>query len=237
MSSLHERLQLDLYTRYLSDSFFADIEVSLIRPRAKAGFAQIYEQIEQVLGGIKKKAGKAGASVQVLMPASDQLDPNVPGPRLDVLLTVRIQEIVPINLGPVGTGKTAEEIAEHCIQLGHQFTPFGGNILLFSSMVPTDAFDPRVTVDVSFSVKSGLQPVPKVARPAITAGGSLAFTLSCATAGAAIYYTTDGTYPGSGNTTATLYTGAVTLEAAATVRAAAQKDGLLPSDVVQLSIT
>jgi hypothetical protein len=60
--------------------------------------------------------------------------------------------------------------------------------------------------------------------------------LSCATAGAAIHYTTDGSYPTPSN--GTLYTEPFTLPAAGTViRAAAYKTGLNPGNVTELLIT
>lgn len=240
MSSLHQRLQLDLFGRLSADAYFSDLEVSLVRPRDKLGFTQIYELIDQILGGIRKKAGKAGASVQVLMPASDQLDPNVGGPRLDTLIIVRIQEMVVINMGPVGTLKTAEDIAERVIQLGHHFIPAGGNVLVFSDMMPTDAFDPKVTIDVSFAVKTGLVSLAKVARPVIAPASGAApqeITITCATVGAAIYYTTDGSYPSSANATATLYAAPFTQATAATIRAAAQLTNFQQSDIATVTLT
>jgi hypothetical protein len=90
---------------------------------------------------------------------------------------------------------------------------------------------PRGFVEYAVVMKTafGVGAVDKVATPgAEVAGASL--TLSCATSGAAIYYTLDGSYPGPGNAEAVLYAGAVTLAAGVfTLRAAGHKAGLAAS--------
>ena len=69
--------------------------------------------------------------------------------------------------------------------------------------------------------------------PTVEPGGSL--TLACATAGAAIYYTTDGSYPTPTN--GVLYDGPVTgLPTGTTVRAAAYAADMTPSDLTELEI-
>lgn len=93
---------------------------------------------------------------------------------------------------------------------------------------------------VAWSVKLNtplvLTALAKCAEPALTElTGTV--TITCATSGAAIYYTTDGTYPGSGNTAATLYTVPFPLTTAVALRAAAQKTGLMASDVVEADFT
>ncbi len=55
-------------------------------------------------------------------------------------------------------------------------------------------------------------------------------TLSCATEGASVYYTTDGTEP---TESGTLYTGAIALSESTTLRARAFKDGMNPSLTVE----
>ena len=69
-------------------------------------------------------------------------------------------------------------------------------------------------------------------------GGTFAATqnvsLSCATAGADIYYTLDGSVPTIGST---LYTGAFTLSATATVKAFAVKTGMTDSAVITMTFT
>ncbi len=64
--------------------------------------------------------------------------------------------------------------------------------------------------------------------------GSQSVTLSCTTAGADIYYTTDGSLPTAGST---LYIGAFTLNATATVKAIGVKPGMTDSRVLSVTFT
>lgn len=77
-----------------------------------------------------------------------------------------------------------------------------------------------------------LTPTADAAAGAVAPGTSVA--LSCATAGAAIYYTTDGSTPTSSST---LYSGAITISAPTTIKAIAVKTGMNDSDVMSLSYT
>lgn len=74
--------------------------------------------------------------------------------------------------------------------------------------------------------------------PTITLGptNSSNLTLTCATAGASIYYTTDGSYPEPEN--GTLYSAPFAMPDTGTlVRAAAYKTGLNPGDCLEFTIT
>jgi len=82
-------------------------------------------------------------------------------------------------------------------------------------------------------------PPGQVATPAATPGaGAVAagstVTLSTATAGASIYYTTDGTNPSSGST---LYAGAISITANVTLKAIAVKGGMSDSDILTAAYT
>lgn len=68
--------------------------------------------------------------------------------------------------------------------------------------------------------------------PIATFSTSASVTLSCATSGASIYYTIDGTEPTS--TAGTLYSGAITVSADTNVRARAYKAGNAPSDISEV---
>jgi hypothetical protein len=62
-------------------------------------------------------------------------------------------------------------------------------------------------------------------------------TMACATEGADIYYTTDGSFPGPGNDEATLYAGPIPdTEIGTEYRAAAYAPPLNPSDVLEFRI-
>ncbi|MBQ4277477.1 MAG: chitobiase/beta-hexosaminidase C-terminal domain-containing protein [Bacteroidaceae bacterium] len=68
----------------------------------------------------------------------------------------------------------------------------------------------------------------RCATPVITIGSSGATTITCATEGASIYYTTDGTTPTNASTP---YTGSFPAANGAVVKAIAYKDGYAASDV------
>ncbi len=90
----------------------------------------------------------------------------------------------------------------------------------------------NITIDFS-------DPYPQVATPTATPGaGAVAagstVTLSTATAGASIYYTTDGTNPSSGST---LYAGAISITANVTLKAIAVKGGMSDSDILTAAYT
>ncbi len=79
-----------------------------------------------------------------------------------------------------------------------------------------------------------------VAAPIFTPASGTKFTstqnvtIACATEGAKIYYTTDGTAP---TTASTLYNGAITINKTTTIKAIAVKDGMTDSAVVTATYT
>ena len=79
--------------------------------------------------------------------------------------------------------------------------------------------------------------MPTRPMPAISQAGAV-IALTCATSGASIYYTLDGSWPGSGNPEAVLYSAPVTLEAGShDLRVAAQKADHSPSIDISQTIT
>src|SRR4030095_14641000 len=81
--------------------------------------------------------------------------------------------------------------------------------------------------------------LPTVVTPTITPNGgsftvSVSMTLQTTSAGASIFYTTDGSTP---TQSSTLYTGVMTLTSSAAVKAVAFKSGSNPSAVASASFT
>jgi hypothetical protein len=117
-------------------------------------------------------------------------------------------------------------------------TQYTGPFTLNSSAtVKAKAFksglNPSLTASASFTV------TPTVATPTISPNGgsftsSVQVTLACATSGATIYYTTNGSDPTTGSTE---YTGPFTLNNSATVKAKAFKSGSNPSAIASANFT
>jgi hypothetical protein len=105
----------------------------------------------------------------------------------------------------------------------------GGDFIQWSSN--QDVLSPEL---VTSWIPSG-NPTPPTGDPVMELLGSAAITLTCATPGASIRYTTDGSYPAPSKT---LYTAPITgLLAGTIVRTAAYATGLNPGDVTELIIT
>lgn len=92
----------------------------------------------------------------------------------------------------------------------------------------------KITSDVTIYAKWTTNQVAQVETPVITPASGTSFddtlevTITCATADADIYYTTDGTTPTAAGTK---YTGAITLTDSKTVKAFAIKRGMTDSEV------
>lgn len=120
------------------------------------------------------------------------------------------------------SGYTVVEIPE-----GEGFTVYG--------FVSTNNGTPQLQ---PILVEGGVE-METVATPVINPeGGDLVIgdkiTITCATEGASIYYTTEDETP---DATSIPYTGEITFSEAMTIRAIAIKDGMLPSDVATATFT
>lgn len=228
--------QEDIVSRLLADEYFADITVLSERT------ADLLNTIERALKVITAKGGKIGVAVVVGAFTADADQPNVPGPAwTNGASRVVVIEHPLMNQGATGTGKAAVDVAARAAQVLHHYLAGGiGQTMMVTGKdalvkVPDNQLDPG-TIAYQIRVENSLDSLvlSKVATPTIRPDGGTVprtVTLACTTSGAAIYYTTDLSYPSAVNVThATRYTVPFTISAAATLRVVAHKTGLVASD-------
>lgn len=228
------RLQLDLAARLLCDDYFDDLTVVVLRNLIVAN------DVQAELVHLTVKDGKSGAGVIVGMPSVSVRSPNVGGPELYGEVSIRIREQPTINLGTGGTGKDAEAIGLRVLAVLHQFAIEG----VGSFYAGENALQPFLDEEegvigqvATFKYHAAQTPDARCVTPTISEA-ALAVTLATTDGGATIYYTTDGSFPGSyAGSTATAYTVPFTVTSGTTVRFAAYQTGRLGSDAAQALIT
>lgn len=234
------QLQADFAARLNSLAYFSTIEVISLSAFPTGGRTKpesveaLLDRIQQSLAGLNEKNGKVGACIVVPLPNLDGRYPNVPGPQVRLRLSVQILINPILNEGATGTQKALSEIALNVIQAGHHFQL--QNVAGLTA--GDDAFSPGVDEEkgllvgvVTFESLLQLDQPSSVAIPVASVASTV--TLTCSTAGAAIYYTVDGTLPWSGNAGALLYSAPFATPSAGTiVRAAAYKTGSNGSNVL-----
>jgi hypothetical protein len=241
--SVLEILPGDVQGALLASPYFADVPVFVLREKT------VQSAIDQALAGATFKSARTGAAVIVLLPEIDVNNPNTPGPQLNVIQRVRVQEIPMFNMGSTGTKKSAEAIMEQVMAV----LQFMSGQECYSDLFPLKEFvTPRpdlgpVTYDLAWGVTVLRAELGRAAVPEISwLGGVL--TMASATPGMQIWFTTDETYPrpsvGGVAANGTLYTGPIlNVESIGvlpfTVRAVAfdvAGGALAPSDVAWMRI-
>lgn len=195
-----ERLQLDIAARL--DANFKYVTVYVIRPRSEAEAIMIQTNIEKALSGLIQKHGKAGATFMVGMPAAICPHQDSVGVQLDLLPMVRIIENPVINMGAMGTGMSCEEIMFEAMDLLDGFIDTGRTLVVakrpYEQVLELLKEKNQVAYDLYFQRHQPRAIPCKTIVPKIT-GAADAVSITCATGGAAIYYTTDGSYPSPQN--------------------------------------
>ncbi|MFZ2276294.1 MAG: FN3 associated domain-containing protein [Prosthecobacter sp.] len=232
-----QQLQLDIAAMLRADELFAGVQVIVSRPRDAEDATLIQSNIDNALAGLVQvetgETFKGGLAVIIMMSEGEVPAPNVPGPQLELVQTVRVIENPLVNMGDDGTQITAEQGALNVLSALHHWNPGYGVLTADSRNALKEVnLEGKVSYDVRFRRDAGITPRDFVQRPLITIGGSDA-TITCGTSGAAIYYTLDGSTPTSGGLSGQLYTAPVDVTGltGSTLRAAAFKTGLRGSDI------
>ncbi len=232
MSSTLELDQDDMTARLTADAVCGLVAVL----EERKGITE--NDVRQRLGALNSQGSKTGLVLIVLMPKLIPQEANTPAPMYATRYSVQVIDWPALRRQTVGGIQiSAESMAERVRQILH-FAGFGrGQSLFFDGMVPLPMQDPnQISYSVDFRKMGADLPVSKCAVVAITPnGGAVAqVTLACLTVGAAIYYSTDGSYPSAKGATATpptstLYSAPFT-PPACTLRAAASLTGYQQSD-------
>jgi hypothetical protein len=221
------QLQNDVTEALLACEALANVNVVQYRKLRISG------EIDWTLLPQGGRNGKNGAGILVNMPEADCRLPNTEGPQFDLLPSFLVVEIPEINMDQTGgTMLSAEEIAQWVLDCLHllQIDGMGQLAAAPKPIAPSTEFTGCVCYRVNMRL---MNPRGQTIRVGYISGSFLSneCTLSCITAGATIYYTTDGTFPGSGNTAALVYSAPFTVTPGTVVRAAAYKTGFNSSRI------
>ena len=226
-----DTIQEELKGRLDADEYFSDIPVVNYREK------DLESEIDRLTSGYTGKGGKNGIFVYFSGYFANVDSPDVPGPHFtSVGFNALVYEIPLINMVSGGTEKPALQVAIRVAQVLHHYRAEGVTEAILcekGAIVQIPAPDDSAVVyRVQLLIPAQYDAPSRVAKPALTADGAtpLSVTITCATAGASIYWTDDESYPWSGNDVATLYTAPIALTKAATIRAVAHKSGMIASD-------
>jgi hypothetical protein len=222
--SILTSIQQEVADCLLADPFFAAIPVLVEQPREVA-----YE--------LASSSAAAGTYGVVLVPQALVSAPTAPGPIFDpVEIAVRFCENVPVSTGP-----HALEVAETALALLHLYRPVTINEVFTAA--PTALRAVKVPNVVAYEIQVRTQAgatyaVPQLAAPVISSAGSLSpqtVALSSAQAGAAIYFTLDGSQPAPRGPTSVLYTSPFVVSEPSLLRTRAWLAGFVASDEARVT--
>ena len=181
---------------------------------------------------------KIGLAVIVMQPEIPRAEKNLPGPVVRVEQSIQVIEAVLLNRSANGTLIPANVASMRVLAALHQ--QMIGNTILYADQKPVEPLPGKkgyVTYLITvYAEQLSAATVTRVEQLAfgIDEDGDLVITTG--TAGAAIYYTTDGSFPGPSNAEATLYSGPLTISDGLEIRAAAFLSPLNPSYISNVTV-
>ena len=224
--SVLSSIQQQCADRILADPMFAPVTVLTER------IADIDSEIARALGPLNGGTGKTGLVVVIRTPLATVHFENVFGPFFDdIKVIARVIENVTVNQDPTtGTNVAAADAVERICGLLHHFQPDSANgpITAHRPSITLNKDPGHLSYDCHFKTCGGLSSVPPQAATPVILENSGTITLSCATAGAAMFYTLDASNPSPRN--GSFYTGPFTPGTGLTLKVRAWLAGYLASE-------
>jgi hypothetical protein len=184
-------------------------------------------------------ATKIGLALIVMQPEIPRAEKNLPGPVVRVEQSIQVIEQVVINRSANGTQIKAKVAGVRVMAALHQ--QIIGNTILYADQKPMEPLPGKkgfVTYLVTlYAEQLSAATVERVQSLEFAIDLSSDLVITTATAGAAIYYTTDGSFPGPSNAAATLYSGPISIDDGDFIRAAAYLSPLNPSSISNVTIS
>jgi len=230
------QLQEDLTAKLLSEAALAKVNIVSLRKLL------IDSTVDVSMAWLTPRAGKLGTGIVVGMPGFTEELKETGLSDVTVEVPIFCLEYPPsAQSAASGSRLTAPELAVIARRLLRGWVIEGvGSFFTEGQAIQPDAPPPDhddVVCHV-LTVKLRLRQVAdtRCARPTISEA-ALAVTLTNVTSGATIYYTKDGTFPGSGNSAALVYAAPFAVTSGTVVRWAAYKSGVSGSLASQAVIT
>jgi hypothetical protein len=239
------QLHQDIAAYLRMDEVVGTLPVLDARTEPDAGTGEggaVQDLIERALaeGGLKGFENKAGMAVVVLIPDVEPESQVAPGPDMNLICAVRVHENRIINEGSGGFGVTASQVAVRIAQVLHLWAPSGTAVLIPARRLIADLSTPNEDAfEVTFQMRLTLTPLERASQPAIEAvaeGAGARVTLAHAGPGS-MFFTLDGSMPGTLNPTALEYEEPFLVEESARLRVITVADGLVPSTVNEALLT
>jgi hypothetical protein len=242
VTDIIDRLPWELAARLQADPFFVDIPVVVVEE------GNVLQEMEKKQAAVTTQTGHRGVAVFVLEVIADDDQRSIQFGPMTLRPAFQVVENVELNRDANGTGKSVRKVSRKIVQV-MKLCGMGG---LITSMIPDKPCIEPVNLkkelgdgikarQVNFYCMEVPGQVPgQVQIPVFVSLAPLPqFTITCATAGAQIYYTTDDSYPAGGNATTVAYVAGEPINIPAggmTVRAAAYVNGMIASSVARAYI-
>jgi Fn3 associated len=237
LASQIESVQPDVYYKLLTESWFENIAIFQIREK------RLDTEVNRALAGLAGNNSKGGASIEVLMPSLKTALPETAGPVCTLEQRFIVKEQPTVNQGANGTGLSVEQIAVNIAQTFQLFYlggPMQGfyaapEFYKYQAMPDEAAF---IAVAVTLHATFALTALARTSAPTASAAAETVTLIDQQPGGGStLYYTTDGSFPGSGNPSAMQYTTPFTVASGTVVRAAAYNGTLQGSMVDTFVVT